>query len=118
MAEDYEKPQHTVYLDAFWIYKTEVTNAQYRKCAEGGACTLPGKTRLYYDDSAYADSPVIYVDWYKAKAYCEWAEGRLPTEAEWEKAARGTDGGGGCPQTQLRRQERQPTGDGYLRPLS
>ncbi len=90
-ADSDEKPQHTVYLDAFWIYKTEVTNAQYRKCVEVGACTLPHKT-WYYDNPAYADHPVVYVDWYQAKAFCEWAGGRLPTEAEWEKAARGTDG--------------------------
>ncbi|MGQ9626792.1 MAG: formylglycine-generating enzyme family protein [Anaerolineae bacterium] len=90
-ADSDEKPQHTVYLDAFWIYKTEVTNAQYRKCVEAGACTLPYKTK-YYDDPAYADHPVVSVDWNQAKAYSEWAGGRLPTEAEWEKTARGTDG--------------------------
>ncbi len=89
MAYDREKPQHKVYLDAFWIYKNEVTNAQYKKCVEAGACTSPQDTK-YYDDPAYADHPVVYVDWYQAKAYSEWAEGRLPTEAEWEKAARGT----------------------------
>ncbi len=90
-AEDDEKPQHTVYLDAFWIYKTEVTNAQYRKCVDAGKCTPPHYTR-YYDDPAFADHPVLNVDWYQARAYCQWAGGRLPTEAQWEKAARGTDG--------------------------
>ncbi len=88
---DAEKPQHTVYLDAFWVYKTEVTNDQYRKCVEAGACTPPHYT-WRYNDPAYTDDPVISVDWYQAKAYCEWAGGRLPTEAEWEKAARGMDG--------------------------
>jgi formylglycine-generating enzyme required for sulfatase activity len=90
-ADDDEKPQHKVYLDAFWIYKTEVTNAQYRQCVEAGACTPPHVTE-YYDDPAYADHPVVWVDWYQVEAYSEWAWGRLPTEAEWEKAARGTDG--------------------------
>ncbi len=91
MADDDEKSQHTVYLDAFWIYKNPVTNAQYRKCVEAGVCDLPHDT-TYYDDPAYANHPVVYVDWRRARAYCEWAGGRLPTEAEWEKAARGTEG--------------------------
>ncbi len=88
---DDEKPIHTVYLDAFWIYKTEVTNAQYKKCVEAVACDPPSDTK-YYDDPDYAYHPVVYVNWYQAKAYSEWAGGRLPTEAEWEKAARGTEG--------------------------
>ncbi len=91
MADDGEKPRHKIYLSAFWIYKTEVTNAQYQKCVEAGACTPPHDMK-YYDDPAYSDHPVVYVDWHQAKAYSEWAGGRLPTEAEWEKAARGTDG--------------------------
>jgi len=86
-----EQPQRKVYLDAFYIDKTEVTNAQYRKCVEVKACNAPSDT-TYYDNTDYAQHPVVYVNWYQAKAYCEWAGKRLPTEAEWEKTARGMDG--------------------------
>lgn len=87
-----EYPQHSVYLDAFWIDKTEVTNAMYQTCVEGGACWEPvPRLNPYYGKWAYRNLPVVYVNWYAAEMYCGWAGRRLPTEAEWEKAARGTD---------------------------
>lgn len=85
-----EQPVHEVVLDAFWIDKHEVTNAQYAKCVADGACEEPGIID-FYDSSSYANHPVVYVSWHDAEDYCEWAGRHLPTEAEWEKAARGTD---------------------------
>ena len=89
-AYDNEKPIHTVYLDAFWIDQTEVTNAQYEQCVSDGACGTPWGS--HYTNSQYSNHPVVYVDWNESVKYCEWAGRRLPTEAEWEKAARGEDG--------------------------
>jgi len=94
-AGDDEKPQHTVYLDGYWIDRTEVTNAQYRKCVEAGACQAPTTCdwgEPTYGDTSKANHPVVCVDWYRAQAYCAWAGGQLPTEAQWEKAARGVEG--------------------------
>jgi formylglycine-generating enzyme required for sulfatase activity/tetratricopeptide (TPR) repeat protein/photosystem II stability/assembly factor-like uncharacterized protein len=92
-----EKPVHTVYLDSFWIDQTEVTNRMYSLCVSAGVCQAPKElysySRLdYYGNSEFENYPVIFIDWEMAKTYCTWAERRLPTEAEWEKAARGTAG--------------------------
>ena len=92
-----EAPSHTVDLNSFWIDKTEITNAMYSKCVDAGACNPPhsrsSSTRFrYYGNFEFNNYPVIYVSWNDAKAYCEWANRRLPTEAEWEKAARGENG--------------------------
>jgi len=87
-CRDDEKPSHVVTLVAFEIDRTEVTQDQYAACVQAKACAPPSCAW----DCTTTDSPAGCVAWPEAKNYCAWAGKRLPTEAEWEKAARGTDG--------------------------
>jgi formylglycine-generating enzyme required for sulfatase activity len=84
-----EKPEHLVSLDEYWIDRTEVTNAQFRGCVEAGVCSEP---KPWSDPNLNSDAQPALVVWESADTYCQWVGGRLPSEAEWEKAARGMDG--------------------------
>jgi formylglycine-generating enzyme required for sulfatase activity len=90
-----EKPSHQVFLDAYWIDLTAVTNKAYGMCVNSGTCqyTLDKNHPDYYlyIDTGYSNFPVTYVTWEDALIFCAWAGGDLPTEAQWEKAARGPD---------------------------
>jgi formylglycine-generating enzyme required for sulfatase activity len=91
-----EHPYHEVWLDHFLIDHHEVTVADYRDCVEAGACEAPrwgwGPWFCNYDNDDRGDHPQNCMEWFHARDYCAWVGKRLPTEAEWEKAARGTDG--------------------------
>jgi eukaryotic-like serine/threonine-protein kinase len=91
-----EVPNHLVQLNAFWIDQVEVTNGMYGLCVDGGSCKAPDSPSSdnhfeYFGTTEFRDYPVVQVTWFDANAYCQWAGRRLPTEAEWERAARGDD---------------------------
>jgi formylglycine-generating enzyme required for sulfatase activity len=93
----YEQPQYEIDMDAYWIDKYEVTNAQYALCEADGVCSEPLSLEslshsTYYGNPDYADYPAMNIGWSQARKYCEWVGGSLPSEAQWEKAAHGTDG--------------------------
>jgi len=90
-----DRPIHTVNLSGFWIYRTEVTNAMYLRCIAAGACSSPAIDPGLPEDISIpelADKPVVGVNWEQSEAYCRFVEGHLPTEAQWEKTARGPNG--------------------------
>lgn len=88
-----DNPQHTVNLSDFWIYRTKVTNEMYSLCVKLGKCSAPDpRDNLVFNDPYRSSDPVVGVTYDQAAAYCEFVHGRLPTEAEWEKTARGPEG--------------------------
>ncbi len=88
-----ERPSNLIRLDAYYIDETEVTNNQYSQCVAEGVCSVPDRDNAafyldgYYSNANFADYPVVNVSWYDAETFCDWRGGRLPSEAEWEKAA-------------------------------
>lgn len=82
-----ERPEHEVSISAFYLDMYEVTNAAYDDCVEARVCSTPRNARIF-EDSSRVEHPVVFVTWDQAQTYCAWRGGRLPTEAEWEMAAR------------------------------
>ena len=91
MGDDEESPRRELYLDAYYIDRYEVTTARYAKFLEATGSVAPPEDWEKLDRDRGKELPVVGVDWNDATAYCKWAGRRLPTDAEWEKAARGSD---------------------------
>ncbi|HAX71566.1 MAG TPA: SUMF1/EgtB/PvdO family nonheme iron enzyme [Anaerolineales bacterium] len=95
LQNDDKQPIHEVSLPTFYIDKYEVTNVQYQACVNAGICRPPDnssfaeQTEVYFGNPVYDNYPVVFVNWYNAQTFCQWRGARLPSEAEWEKAARG-----------------------------
>ncbi len=107
-ADEPDSPRITANIAGFWIYRTKVTNRMYALCVAIGKCTPPTDPQAAsaLTDRPLRERPVTGVTWEQANAYCAWAQGRLPTEAQWEKAARGEQGnpypwGDGAPTCEL-----------------
>ncbi|HQU37897.1 MAG TPA: SUMF1/EgtB/PvdO family nonheme iron enzyme, partial [Anaerolineales bacterium] len=102
-----DNPEHEVNVSDFWLYRSKVTNSQYALCVLLGKCSPPGIDKNEgYGDPLKANHPVTGVNYQQASEYCSFVNGRLPTEAEWEKAARGPEGniypwGDATPQCEL-----------------